>query len=92
MQVKFWHGSEKNIVGKKIRELRIERGYSQRDLVRECELLGYPISQNMISRIENGKRRVTDVEMLAFMEVLRVPSASLLEALDKNNYFFRRKM
>ena len=74
----------KNIVGKKIRELRIERGYSQRDLVRECELLGYPISQNMISRIENGKRRVTDVELLVFMEVFRVPSASLLEMLDKN--------
>lgn len=74
----------KNIVGKKIRELRIGRGYSQRDLVRESELLGYPISQNMISRIENGKRRVTDVELLAFMEVFRVPSASLMEVLDKN--------
>lgn len=74
----------KNIVGKKIRELRIGRGYSQRDLVRECELLGYPISQNMISRIETGKRRVADVELLVFMEVLRVPSTSLLETLDKN--------
>ena len=69
----------KNIVGKKIRELRIERGYSQRDLVRECELLGYPISQNMISRIENGKRRVTDVELLVFMEVFRVTSNYLLD-------------
>lgn len=73
----------KNIVGKKIRELRIEKGYSQRDLVRECELLGYPISQNMISRIETGKRREADVELLVFMEVLRVPSASLLETFEK---------
>ena len=63
----------------------MERGFSQRDLVRECELLGHPISQNMISRIENGKRRVTDVELLVFMEVFRVPIVSLLEALDKNN-------
>ena len=69
----------KNIVGKKIRELRIGRGYSQRDLVRESELLGYPISQNMISRIENGKRRVTDVELLVFMEVFRVTSNYLLD-------------
>ena len=74
----------KNIVGKKIRELRIGRGYSQRDLVRESELLGYPISQNMISRIENGKRRVTDVELLVFMEVFRVPSASLLEVEERS--------
>ena len=74
---------KKNIVGKNIRKLRIERGYSQRDLVRECELLGYPISQNMISRIENGKRRVTDVELLVFMDVFRVPSDSLLETAGK---------
>ena len=69
----------KNIVGKNIRKLRIERGHSQRDLVRECELLGYPISQNMISRIENGKRRVTDMELLVFMDVFQVYSACLLE-------------
>ena len=69
----------KNIIGKNIRKLRIERGYSQRDLVRECELLGYPISQNMISRIENGKRRVTDMELLVFMDVFQVSSACLLE-------------
>ena len=74
----------KNIVGKKIRELRIGRGYSQRDLVRESELLGYPISQNMISRIENGKRRVTDMELLVFMEVFRVSSASLLEVAERD--------
>lgn len=75
----------KNIVGKKIRELRIGRGYSQRDLVWECELLGYPISQNMISRIETGKRKVTDVEILIFMEVFRMSSASLLELSGKNH-------
>lgn len=73
----------KNIVGKKIQELRIARGYSQRDLVRECELLGHPISQNMISRIENGKRRVADVELLVFMAVFRVSGDSLLEASEK---------
>ena len=62
----------------------MERGFSQRDLVRECELLGHPISQNMISRIENGKRKVTDVELLVFMEAFRVPSASLLEVEARN--------
>lgn len=69
----------KNIVGMKLRELRLARGYSQRDLVRECELLGYPMSQNMVSRIENGRRRVTDIDLFVFMEVFQVPSASLFE-------------
>lgn len=63
----------------------MERGFSQRDLVRECELLGHPISQNMISRIENGKRRVTDVELLVFMAVFRISSASLLEQSERNH-------
>lgn len=69
----------KNIVGMKLRELRLARGYSQRDLVRKCELLGYPMSQNMVSRIENGRRRVTDIDLFVFMEVFQVPSTSLLE-------------
>ena len=75
----------KNIVGKRIRKLRMVKGYSQRDLVRECELLGYPMSQNMVSRLENGKRRVTDVELLVFMEVFRVSSTSLLEVTERKH-------
>lgn len=70
----------KNITGARIKSLRGMRGLSQRDLVRECELLGYPITQNMISRIETGKRRVTDFEIGIFMEVFHVTST----------FFFRK--
>lgn len=78
----------KNISGKTIRYLRNERGFSQRDLVRECELLGYPASQNMISRIENGKRRVTDFEVIIFMKIFRVTSMVLLdESMVTSSHF-----
>lgn len=36
------------------------------------------LSKNGISRIENGERYVTDVELLAFAEVLKVSTAWLL--------------
>lgn len=73
------NGERKNLTGNKIKQLRIERGMSQYDLVIKCELLGYPMTQNMISRIENGKRYVTDIEIWVMMHVFRVTSASLFE-------------
>ena len=69
----------KNTLTTKLTNLRINKGYSQWDLVREFELLGYPITQNMISKMERGMRKVTDVEIRAYMEVFHVSSAYLLE-------------
>ena len=69
----------KNTLTTKLTNLRINKGYSQWDLVREFELLGYPITQNMISKMERAMRKVTDVEIRAYMEVFHVSSAYLLE-------------
>lgn len=74
-------GESKNTVSAKLTALRIKKGYSQWDLVREFELLGYPITQNMISKMERGVRKVTDIEIRAYMEVFRVSSEYIL-ALD----------
>lgn len=73
----------KNTLTTKLTNLRLKKGYSQWDLVREFELLGYPITQNMISKMERGLRRVTDVEIRAYMEVFRVSSAYLLEESEE---------
>ena len=73
----------KNTLTTKLTNLRLKKGYSRWDLVREFELLGYPITQNMISKMERGLRRVTDVEIRAYMEVFRVSSAYLLEESEE---------
>lgn len=68
---------EREIV-ERLKSLRLGRNYSQRDLQREFELLGYPISQNLIFKIEHEKRKVTDLIVRAYMEVFQVSSAYIL--------------
>lgn len=65
-------------IAKRLKELRLKHNYSQRDLQREFELLGYPISQNQIFKIEHGRRVITDIEVLAYMEVFLVSSSYIL--------------
>ena len=70
-----------NISGHRIRVARnmhIPR-LTQDDLVARMHTRHQLIlSKNGISRIENGERYVTDVELLAFAEVLKVSTAWLL--------------
>jgi repressor LexA len=54
----------KNITAQKIKEAREKRGWNQKYL---AELLGFPDS-SYISRIENGKRNVTNEELVLFAD------------------------
>lgn len=69
----------KNLINQRLRELREARGYSLRGLEDELEKLGYQIDRNVICRIENDQRYVTDIEVKAFVEVFQVDYKSLIE-------------
>ena len=70
-----------NLCGKKIKEIRINKfpGLSQRGLADKLQLTGIDLDKNAIQRIESGQRFVTDIELLAFSQILEV---SLYELLD----------
>ncbi len=68
-----------NICGKKIAELRGNLKISQRQLADKMQLVGIDIDKNAIQRIECGKRFVTDIEIVAFTEVLNVTLDELLK-------------
>ena len=68
-----------NICGKKIAELRINLGFSQRQLADKLQLVGIDIDKNAIQRIECGKRFITDIEVVAFSKVFNVSLEDLLE-------------
>lgn len=68
-----------NICGKKIAELRINLGLSQRQLADKMQLVGIDIDKNAIQRIECGKRFITDIEIVAFSKVFNVSLEELLE-------------
>ena len=68
-----------NIIGKNIRKFRKERGISQALLSAKLELIPMYICRGSISRIENGERAVTDIEIAAICKVLQITPNDLFE-------------
>ena len=75
------NGDSNNISGKNISRIRkcLEPKLSQRAFADKLQLYGIDVDKNAIQRIECGKRFVTDIELVAIAEVLKVPVASLIE-------------
>lgn len=68
-----------NITGKRLIEIRHRLGVSQRKLAKMMQLAGYDVDYHFIRRIENGERFVTDIELVALSNVLKI---SILELID----------
>lgn len=66
-------GSTMNITGQKIKQYRKERKMSQQQLSIKLETLAVYICRGSISRIEDGSRTVTDIELYGFSKILQVP-------------------
>ena len=65
-------GEQLNIVGGRIKEARIKAGLSQKQLSVQLELMAVYTCRVSVSRIENGKRAVTDIEIDAISKILNV--------------------
>lgn len=63
----------KNLVGKKVRELRKARKMSQQELSDKLESLAIYICRGSVSRIEDMTRTVTDIELYGLSQILKVP-------------------
>ena len=72
------HNGKFNCSGTRIRKKRQELHLSQEQLAAKLQLAGLEISQNSISRIENGLRVVPDYELPFFADALRVSPLWLL--------------
>lgn len=79
----YWSAESKNIVGEKIRALRLQRGMTQKALAEQLQLAGYEFSDLTILRIENGTRFVPDYELKALAQVLRVTYEDLLGSISE---------
>ena len=74
---------EKNLIGKRLIELRRQHHMSQRLLAYKLQLRGYDMDKNVITRIETNKRFVTDVEIKAFYEVFEISYEYLIDGKEK---------
>ena len=68
-----------NIVGNKVKKYRIERNMSQKELSEKLETYAIYVCRGSISRIEGHTRTVTDYELKALAEILRVSIEDLFE-------------
>ena len=81
----FWYNeNRKNIIGLEIRKLRREKKLSTRDLAAKIQVNGYnDITENTISKIEQGRRFVPDYEVKIFADALDTTPSKLLEISQK---------
>ena len=68
-----------NIVGNNVRKYRLERNLSQQELSERLETYAFYICRGSISRIEAHRRTVTDYELKALAEVLKVSVEDMFE-------------
>lgn len=75
-------GNQMNMVGSNVRRFRTERNMSQQELCNRLEMLAIYICRGSISRIEEKKRTVTDIELYGLAKVLGVEIADLFESRE----------
>jgi transcriptional regulator with XRE-family HTH domain len=59
-----------NVIGSQVRKLRERKGWNQNQLTVKLQLAGWDTSQGSLSRLENGERRVPDLELFVLANVL----------------------
>jgi transcriptional regulator with XRE-family HTH domain len=72
---------KRNVVGERIKLARKEAKppITQLHLVARLQVLGMQIDKSGLSKIENGRRPVSDFEVIALARALKVPAAWLLQ-------------
>ena len=61
-----------NIVGKNIKRIREDKSWTQEILVAKCQVEQWEITRSTLAKIESNVRRVTDIEVKRFAQILEV--------------------
>lgn len=68
----------RNVIGPRLKTARLKNNLTQQQLSAKLETIAVYIDRASISKIEQQKRIVTDYELLALCEILKVSPAWLL--------------
>ena len=80
---KIAFNDNKNVIGESLKYIRIVRKLSQQQVAAKMQTLGVNIDQQMISKVENNTRQVTDYELACFCLVLQTTPNDLLSEFFK---------
>lgn len=67
-----------NLCGRTVAAARKRMNISQRELADRLQLYGLSVDKNAVQRIESGQRFVTDIEVVALVNVLGLTFEELL--------------
>ena len=81
---KIEYYNNKNIIHNQLKTARKKAGLSQNELAAKMQTLNINIDQQMISRIENNMRIVTDYELASFCKILNIDEKTLLKEFKSN--------
>ena len=77
---KFQFEGKNNVSGDRIRQLRVLARLSQAELAIKMQTEGAIVEQDVISRIESGRRLVTDYELLVLTRIFDTSADWLIGA------------
>lgn len=62
----------RNIVGARIEQAQKQKGMKQKELLAQLQVKGVDMNGSSLSKLEGQIRMVTDIELLAFADILGV--------------------
>lgn len=68
-----------NIAGKNIKRIRKEKKITQEALCARMQIMGFKLSRTDISKLENGKRSISDLEIIGFSNALKIELIDLFK-------------
>jgi transcriptional regulator with XRE-family HTH domain len=84
-----------NLVGPRIRELRMKRKWTQEYLAKRLRSLGWHVARDTLARMENTSHRINDCDLVFLAKALEVkikklfPSDTGIKTLKKKIHFRR---
>lgn len=79
---KITFGENKNLIHKKLKLLRVERNMTQAQLAAKLQTYGINIDQQMISKIENNDRIVTDYEIVCICRIMNISIDEMVNDIE----------
>ena len=73
----------KNLVGPKIRSLRLQFDWTQEELAKHLRQMGWPITRSTLAKIEARLVLVNDADLLYFVRLFEVEQDYLFPELDR---------
>ena len=67
-----------NVIGARLRGLRLQRGLTQEQLAAKCGVLGWDISSGTLAKVETHLRSAFDCELVVLARALRVEVGELI--------------